>query len=711
MEIKKLGRYEIDGVIGQGAMGIVYKGVDPKIGRVVALKTLHPGAELPASQMEEFKQRFAREAQSAGRLTHPNIVTIYDVGEEGAIAYIAMEFLEGQSLEEMILKRQPLSIETIIRIMTDLCSGLAYAHKNGIIHRDIKPANLIITNDGTAKITDFGIAKIVSTSATQTGMIVGTPSYMSPEQITGRPVDARSDIFSLGAVLYELLTYEKAFPGDNITTVMYRVVNENPAPVSAVNMSVPAPFAEIVRKALQKNPNDRYPDAESMLRDLQAVQASATPAGTVILGGDYAKTMVMSPDAVQNFQTGVSAPAVSQRPKWPWIAVGALAALALILGGIFFFKPSDSSNAISAGTASLQLTLNIPEARILLDTAQYPLTGGNRTITGIRATEHEVAVLQDGYQDFRTRLVFAENETKTLSIEMKLLPFRFPEGVDTAFITIDAQPPGTRVETGTGQFVGFTPITRHPFPAGQHTLVFSKPLYMNQVREITLKKHQEIKLTPTLDYKKGFAKSTGVQPADVRLFLGGVEYKPILKTVNLYQLPLGEHTVILKKDGYKPLESRITVNEKDTARIEGQLEQLYGSLSITSDPSGAEVFINGLSRGYTPLTLDSISAGSAEIRVQKSGMVSKKKTTIRENTLNTLSFKLEAQTGTLRFLIYPWANIWIGNKPIGASPPLEEYELKAGSHDIRIENPAFKPVQKKITLKAGETQTIRHEFK
>jgi hypothetical protein len=228
---------------------------------------------------------------------------------------------------------------------------------------------------------------------------------------------------------------------------------------------------------------------------------------------------------------------------------------------------------------------------------------------------------------------------------------------------------------------------------------------------VELKKGQELKLNPTLDYKKGYVSLSVFKPNSAQLFFDGVEYKPLKKQPYLYQLPLGSHKIILKEAGYKSLEQTITVNEKDTSRITGQLEQLFGSLTITSDPADADVVIDGKNHGKTPLILESVPAGIREIRVQKSGMTSKKKMTIVENKANSVSFKLEATVGTVKFLINPWANIYVNNKNIGASPPLDEFELKAGTYTIKIENPAYKPVTKKITIIAGKSETIKHDFK
>jgi len=718
VELTKLGRYEIECVLGKGAMGIVYKGVDPKIGRVVALKTLKATSEIPADQLTEFKRRFTQEAQSAGRLTHNNIVTIYDVGEENDISYIAMEFINGKPLDELITEKRPFSINQILKIMLDICAGLGYAHKNGIIHRDIKPANIILTDDGTAKITDFGIAKIASTTATQTGMIVGTPSYMSPEQITGRGVDARSDIFSLGAVFYELLTHEKAFPGDNITTVMYRVVNENPAPVTAVNMSIPTQFNPIIQKAMAKNPADRYPDTESMAKDIQNfMNPDATTAGasTVISPMDMQSTVVMTqPFNVPAAAPGLTDSGFTERKKRNGlkIVIGSLLGAAILIAGYFtvFYKSNDVKPLLPVeGSASLELTLNIPDATVLFDTVQYDVVNSFLQIPKIPASEHELLIRREGYQDFKTKLLFSENEQKKFSVELLLAPVRFPEGVDTAYLTIEAQPKMSKVETNTGKFIGYTPIIRLPFPTGKQSLVISKNFYISQVKDVELKKGQEIKLKPVLDFKKGILSIASFTPPNPQLFVDGVPYEP-MKDKMTYLVPLGKHSVLLKQTGYKSLEKEITITEKDTFVLTGNLEQLFGSLTVNSDPSGAEVVIDGQSKGRTPLNLDRIGAGIHEIKVTKAGMTSIRKVTVIENTTNTATFKLEATIGFIKLIVNPWANIYINDKKVGVTPPLDNLELKAGTYKLKIENPAFKPVLKDITLKAGQTITIRHDF-
>ncbi|HVS26397.1 MAG TPA: serine/threonine-protein kinase [Burkholderiales bacterium] len=262
--------------LGRGTMGTVYKAVDPVIERTVAIKAIN--LDLPKDEFEDFEERFYREAKSAGRLNHPNIVTIYDVGETDNIAYIAMEFLEGESLREILKSGASLSHDRISEIAAQIADGLAYAQQHGIVHRDIKPANIMITNAGQVKITDFGIAHLPSGSKTATGTILGSPKYMSPEQIVGKPVDGRSDIFSLGVMLYEMVTGKAPFDGETISTIMYRILNEIPADIRAINKQCPVAFDYIIHKALAKLPVDRYQNASELAHDLRHYKTLPLPA-------------------------------------------------------------------------------------------------------------------------------------------------------------------------------------------------------------------------------------------------------------------------------------------------------------------------------------------------------------------------------------------------------------------------------------------------
>jgi len=275
MTDKKIGKYTILGKIGKGGMGIVYKALDPIIGRTVAIKTIRLDVANNQEEQDDATKRFIREAQSAGNLNHPNIVTIYDVGEDAGLMYIAMEYIEGRTLENYIADHQIFSFEQIVSWISQIGEALDYAHSKGIVHRDIKPGNILIDNQGIPHIVDFGIARIVTSTLTMTGTSLGTPSYMSPEQIAGHKIDFRADIFSLGTILYELLTLKKAFAGDSFTSVVYKIMNEEPPPIQKFNARLPGQLDYIVRKALAKNADQRYQNCQQMTNELR--DPSQTP--------------------------------------------------------------------------------------------------------------------------------------------------------------------------------------------------------------------------------------------------------------------------------------------------------------------------------------------------------------------------------------------------------------------------------------------------
>ena len=283
---KRFGRYLIIGELGRGAMGAVHRAQDPLIEREVAIKTLLP--DLPAEVMGDVRERFLREARSAGRLNHPNIVTIFDVGEQDGVAYIAMEVLEGRSLQQMLRDAGRLPLSSIVDIAAQVAEALDHAQRFGIVHRDIKPANIMVSAAGRAKLTDFGVAHVPSSSMTQTGTALGSPKYMAPEQVTGQPVEPRSDIFSLGVVLYEMLARCTPFerPGDtNVFALLHRIAGERHRPVTEIDPELPAVFDRILDRALAKSPADRYPRAGDMANDLRNSRLAGA-SGTVAIGAE-----------------------------------------------------------------------------------------------------------------------------------------------------------------------------------------------------------------------------------------------------------------------------------------------------------------------------------------------------------------------------------------------------------------------------------------
>jgi len=270
IEKPMLGRYEVEKELGKGAMGVVYLGKDPKISRVVAIKTMALSQEFEGDELQEVKERFFREAETAGRLSHPNIVTIYDAGEEHDLAYIAMEFLKGADLAPYCKAGNLLDMKLVISIIIRSADALDFAHKQNVVHRDIKPANLMYEPESdTLKITDFGIARITDSSKTKTGMVLGTPSYMSPEQLAGKKVDGRSDLFSLGVMCYQLLTGTLPFTGDSMASLMFKITNENAPDILTVRSDLPDCVVKMINKTLIKDPDKRYQTGTEIVNDLK----------------------------------------------------------------------------------------------------------------------------------------------------------------------------------------------------------------------------------------------------------------------------------------------------------------------------------------------------------------------------------------------------------------------------------------------------------
>ena len=361
-DISTLGKYEIRHEIGRGAMGVVYEGYDPMIKRIVALKTIRAD-QLAGAAGPNVIARFRREAQAAGRLNHPNIVSIYEFGEDAGTWFIAMEKIEGRELKQCFETNERFTTADIVRIMSQVLDALDYSHRQGVIHRDIKPANIFLLPGGVVKVGDFGIAHIETSNLTQVGAVMGTPSYMSPEQIMGLPVDGRSDLFSAGVVLYQFLTGERPFAG-SATTTMQKVLKEDPLPPSSLNVQAPAGMDAVVRKALAKRPEDRFQTAHEFADALRAAApgVSAASADPTLVGAADATVLAAATAAAI---TGRAAPApvaaaVPPEKKSQKAAVAVAIGVAVVaIGAVAWYvaqrpsaAPAATTQAQSAPTAS-----------------------------------------------------------------------------------------------------------------------------------------------------------------------------------------------------------------------------------------------------------------------------------------------------------------------------------------------------------------------
>ena len=372
-EIQKIGRYEIIQEKGRGAMGSVYIARDPAMDRVVALKTIHSLA-LQGPQAAEYRERFYREARASGRLAHPGIVPMFDVGEQDSLPYLVMEYIEGQTLADAAKGGQRFTLERVCEIGQQIAEALGYAHKNGVVHRDIKPANILLTSKEKygierPKITDFGIAKLSAAQITTTGQMLGTPAFMPPEQFTGATIDGRSDLFSLGVILYWLATGEQAFPGETVTAVSYKVVHTEPVPPRKLNPAIPSGLEHVIMKSLAKDPAVRYQTGEDLAHELSAVRAGRTAAElassiniTVAPGSDSGLDITLDSNpgftdvpAVRQSALKVPVPeeqaASIEKSAGPTNAIlGISIAAAILAGGLYAYKSTHVPAQPQAGS-------------------------------------------------------------------------------------------------------------------------------------------------------------------------------------------------------------------------------------------------------------------------------------------------------------------------------------------------------------------------
>lgn len=346
--MEKIGKYEVIGLLGKGAMGIVYKALDPDIDREVAIKTIRFDLISDEGEKNELMLRFMREAKAAGRLVHPNIITIHDVGKEADMTYIVMQYIGGLSLQKWISTRKKISTPEIVNLMIQLCDALDFAHQKGIVHRDIKPANILLDDAGKPCICDFGVAHVEMSTITQTGATIGTPSYMSPEQVMGKKIDKRSDIFSLGAILYELLTGKRPFEGESITTVIYKIINQDAPSLPGGGQGISPEFEDVVRKALAKDPENRYSSCSELANDLRKIAHFSDE--TIAMTG-------VRPSTVEKH--------VLREKKSRRVPVLALigAAIAIGIGGFFLYQKLSETSSSQADSDSILVESTLHDPR------------------------------------------------------------------------------------------------------------------------------------------------------------------------------------------------------------------------------------------------------------------------------------------------------------------------------------------------------------
>ena len=553
---EKIGKYEVTGKIGSGGFGAVYSGRDPYIKRTVAIKTCQLNDD-------EIKSRFFREAELAGNLHHRHITTIYDFGVEDGIPYIVQEFLSGEDLDKKVKRAEPVPIIRKVEILVAIADGLAYAHAAGIIHRDIKPANVRILEDGSVKIMDFGIAKSLETESnlTQTGITLGTSAYLAPEQIRGEPVDRRTDIFSLGILAYELLTYRKPFRGEHLSTVLYKILNDTPEPIETLSPDSPPALSAIVNRAMEKQRENRYASMEALKQDLLNVQrdlaGSSGQYPTAVLPVDEMDATVMTP-------SGGIVPSSITPPS------GSLARMPAA-------DATPSSASLKTPSASLKRKAGLE----LVNFRNPEDEPGEATVAGRSA---EIALPPPGETPSRTPIFIAVAAVAVAGLVGYLYVSRgrgAPPSAGEAKGT-DAAAPLDFPEPQLGKDPGGAPNPSKPPPA--------------------LPKAEEAPAVPAAAAPPAAIEKYRVQFSSIpvaTLSIDGKQVGPSIpaKTIELAE---GTHRVRFEADGLETYQREFKVGPKETNRVAYQFR--VGYLVINSDPqwAGAAVIIGGKYKGSLP---------------------------------------------------------------------------------------------------------------
>ena len=758
--VAKAGRYEIVGELGRGAMGIVYKAVDPVIGRTVAVKTIRLSEEGTGLKRAELLARFQTEARAAGLLTHPNIVVVYDAGEEDGLYYITMELVEGKSLQALLDGGHSFPLPRTLRILDQTCSALQFAHERNVVHRDIKPANLMLTADDTVKITDFGTAKILQFGSTQqTSHVMGTPSYMSPEQVKGRAVDGRSDIFSLGVMLYEMVTGEKPFPGQNITTVIYKIVNEDPVPPRQIDPSIHPGISAVVMKALAKEPEQRYQTCREMLEGLRNYRAQGVAGGnpnsTMVMGGASPAATIATghaggrglaghspaeddPTVVATARslsaragspgqspivrrTGTIAPHAepAEPPKKKSVVgtiLAALLLLAVIVYGANKMKPvfeaaralhnsqvhesqSRSSAAVATGT-----TPDHPGANSATDASQDSSkaaanasdtnadrkpgdpapekTGPKRqdNLLTPRAAEYkgriEGAISEKGFVE-RAKVQGTGN---TLTLAGKLRPsehgelLKFLRGAPASVHVIDhIEYDDTAVSAAAGP-----DDSSHPVPATGRSAI-------HVITDV-------IGATAVLHGPAGHVLNKCETPCSFN------NLKP------------ERYSLEVRKEGYQPLQTALQIKGGETQDQKLKLEPLAKGIFISTQPPGADVFINGAKQsGQTPVVLP-LAPGQYNLVLRMPGYEPYSGSIQVKDIQTQLNIELTERSATH----VAWAQV--NSNPKGAEIIVDgnstgqftpsRIQVPTGLHTVTVKLNGYQPAKRTFQASEGGTITV-----
>ena len=753
--LTKAGRYEIQGELGRGAMGVVYKAVDPVIGRTVAVKTLRLSEEGTGLSKPELLNRFQTEARAAGLLTHPNIVVVFDAGEEEGLFYITMELVEGKSLQGLLDAGQAFPLPRVLRIMEQTCNALHFAHERSIVHRDIKPANLMLTADDTVKVTDFGTAKILQFGTVQqTAHVMGTPSYMSPEQVKGRVVDGRSDIFSLGVMLYEMVTGEKPFPGQNITTVIYKIVNEDPVPPRTIDPSIHPGLSGVILKALAKDPAARYQTCKEMLEDLKnyrALSAMDTPTSAAAVLNASPEATIASPrpligrnddlqaaHAARSLQaraatpsqtpalrrTGVLQPPEKRKSSPIWSVVLGLILIGVIVYGYRKIKPvfddARQQNQIQKTAPSekepqsAQPNDSATESAESANTLSEPATIKSNSESAVTASPVSEKKPEYAPKNFSSTHPPAVGGLNAAAAEFKgrIEQAMFEKGIS-----------GRLKIKGTGNTLTLSGKLRPAEHAEMLKFLKGAPAEVQVVDDIQTE-------DATVNSGGNIEPSSHPVPAPgngaihvmtnvigaTAVVTGDYNTREQCETpCSFPKLYPGSYNLEVKKAGFQPMQTSLQVRAGQTLDQKVTLEATSMGLRINSQPPGADVFINGDKQsGQTPLIIP-LAPNTYNVVLRMQGYEPYSNTiTVKQNGQTQLNLELKEKSQHVA-----WAQV--DTTPAGAEISVDgtdtgkqspaRVEITAGIHTIALKKNGFVVSRRSVQATEGGTVSVHENLR
>ena len=585
--MESIGRYQIVKELGHGAMGVVYQAVDPTIGRQVAIKTIRLDDVDDADERAKLRERLFREARSAGILSHPGIVTIYDMEERGDIAFIAMEFVDGPTLDQLLSSKKPIAPERLINILRQTAAALDYAHAKGIIHRDIKPANIMMASDGAVKITDFGIAKVTTSQQyTQTGTILGTPNYMSPEQVQGLAVTGRADQFSLAVIAFEMLTGERPFTGEHLTTVVYKIVAEDPPPVQRLNPTLSPQIDAVLRRALLKKPEGRYNLCIEFLNGLDAACANTQGWKNLPRGGGMnlptvATEAIAVPTLAGSGTTTEEAFVGRRRSRSKWVLP--FAAAVIVAVGLI-------------GLIALQFGPGLGIGHTTPDQPPAPAVSNPPANVTPASSPPVAAPVED----------------------------KKPSAMDTPPVPVPVKPEPGPTQTATAK----TSDEKNQLPAESDDKPEAAP---------PVEQRPKVKARPANGPQDVLVTS---EPPGATAVLDNNPSVSCKTPCMLSVLP-GRHAITVNQDGYQRESREIRIIDSPLELPTVTLRTQSGTLMLTSTPSGAAIFVNDKPFPQTTPAQVSLPPGTYNVRVEKNGLQKSKAIEIQNGVTNFINIPLQ----------------------------------------------------------------------